>query len=935
MKNTRFFGILLLTCISISGLAQQVQKLPLDPKTRIGKLDNGLTYYIRKNELPKNRCEFYIAQKVGSILEEESQRGLAHFLEHMCFNGTKNFPDNSLIKYLEKIGVKFGENVNAYTSIDETVYNLSNVPLTRESILDTALLVLHDWSGFVSLESKDIDDERGVIREEWRSRNTGNYRVMESGIKEMLVHSQYANRTPIGSIDVINNFAYQTIKDYYKKWYRPDLQGIIVVGDIDVDQVEAKIKKLFSDIPTPVNPAIRTRFQVPDNNEPIVSIQTDSEVQQTQIGIYCKHDIIPDSMKTSVNYYFKNVMNSLVSRMFNARLNEVSKNPNPPFAGARGGYGSFLITPAKDAWSVSASPRNNNDFDQALRAIIRENERMRRFGFTTSEFTRAKTSLLRNYETAFNEKDKQKNGAYIKECQENFISNEPMPGIDFEYNLVNKVLPQLPLAVINKMVQQYVSDTNIVFSFTGPKKEGISTPTKEQILKAWKEVRQEKITVYVDNVSNKPLMEKRPVAGKIVKEEAKPFGYTQWTLSNGVKVLVKKTDFKKDQVTMNSYSPGGSSLVSDTDYPSSTVINEVSSLGGVGQFSSVELGKILNGKLVSVRPSVGTLSEAINGSASPKDFETLMQLTYLYFTQPRMDKDAYDSWMVSKKNQLENVSLDPMNSFSDSVMNLVTNKNPRGKRLDLEMLKKVDYNKAMDIYKDRFADAGDFTFFFTGNVEPDSIRKSVELYLGGLPSKNRKENFKDQGVYPPKGIVKNNFIKKLQIPKSTVFVYYSGEIPCTLENMILINYVKSMLNIIYTENIREKEGGSYGVNVSGNISKFPKQRFAFQIQFDTDPIKKDKLVGIVYNEIRKFISEDQNEVNLNKVKENMLKTHQESLNENQYWANAIYSQIANGMDVNTDYEKIVKGVTTAKVCDFAKKLFPQNNIIEVSMSPEK
>ncbi|NWJ52683.1 MAG: insulinase family protein [Bacteroidetes bacterium] len=935
MKKISLLSFLLLFCISFSGLAQQAQTLPLDPKTRIGKLDNGLTYYIRKNELPKNRGEFYIAQKVGSILEEENQRGLAHFLEHMCFNGTKNFPGNSLIKYLEKIGVKFGENVNAYTSLDETVYNLSNVPLTRETILDSALLVLHDWSSFVSLESKDIDDERGVIREEWRTRNTGGYRVLESGVKEMFANTQYANRMPIGSIDVINNFAYQAIKDYYKKWYRPDLQGIIVVGDIDVDKVEAKIKQIFSDIPAPVNPAVRTHFQVPNNTEPIVSIQTDPEVQQTQIAIYCKHDIVPVEMKSSVNYYFMSLINNLISTMFNARLFELSKSPTPPFAFARGGYGEFFLTPTKDAWSITTMPRNNNETDLALRAVIRENERMRRFGFTASEYSRAKTELLRSYETAFNEKDKQKNDAYVRECVQHFISNEPMPGIDYEFDLVNKVLPKLPLEAINKMVQQYVSDTNMVFSFTGPKKEGISTPTKEQILNAWKEVKKENITAYVDKVSNKPLIDKKPAGGKIVKTELKPFGYKQWTLSNGVKVLVKKTDYKKDQVIMSSYSPGGSSLVNDSDYPSSTVINEITTLGGVGPFSSVELEKMLTGKIVSVSPSVGALNESINGNASPKDFETLMQLTYLYFTQPRMDKDAYNSWMVRKKNQLENASLNPMNSFVDSIITVITNKNPRGKRLNLEMLKKVDYNKVMDIYKDRFADASDFTFFFTGNVEPDSIKNSVELYLGSLPAKNRKENFKDRGIYPPKGVVKNNFNKKLEVPKTTVFIAYTGEIPYTLENDILIDYVKSILDIVYTENIREKEGGSYGVGVMGSINKFPKQRFGFQINFDTDPAKREKLTGIVYDEIKKIVTDGPNEVNLNKVKENLLKTYQENLNENGYWSGVIYSQVVNGVDVNTDYAKIVKSVTPTQIRNFAKKIFSQNNIIEVSMSPEK
>lgn len=934
MKRLNLYTIILLICISINGFAQQEQLLPLDSKTRIGKLDNGLTYYIRKNELPKNRGEFYIAQKVGSILEEENQRGLAHFLEHMCFNGTKHFPGNSLIKYLESIGVKFGENVNAYTALDETVYNLSNVPLTRETIIDSALLVLHDWSGFVSLDDKEIDNERGVIREEWRTRNTGNYRVMDAMIKEVFKNSQYENRLPIGSIDIINNFPYQTIKDYYKKWYRPDLQGIIVVGDVDVDKVEAKIKKLFADIPTPVNPAPRTRFQGPNNTTPIVSIQTDPEVQQIQLSMYCKHDAFPTEMKSTINYYMLHVINDLVSTMFNARLFELSKKPTPPFAGARGGYGEFIVTPVIDAWSVSASPRNNNEADTALRAIIRENERMRRFGFTASEFSRAKTELLRSYETAYNERNKQKNDAYVNECVQLFLNNEPMPGISYEYDLINKVLPGIPLEAINKVAQDYVSDTNVVFTVSGPQKEGVTIPTKDQVLAIWDEVRKEKIEAYIDIVSDKPLLEKKPTTGKVIKTEMKPFGYTQWTLSNGVKVLLKKTDYKKDQIIMNSYSPGGSSLVKDADLPSVSVLNEVVRLGGVGQFNSVELDKMLTGKIVTVSPSVGSLNEAIVGSASPKDFETLLELTYLYFTQPRKDQDAFNSWVVRKKNQLENAAQNPMNSFIDTLTTVMTNRNPRGIRFNLDMLSKVDYNKVMEIYKDRFKDASEFTFFFTGNIESDSVKKLVELYLGGLPSINRKENFKDLGIYPPKGIVKNNFNKKLQVPKSTVFVAYTGDIPFTLENIVLMDYVESILNIIYTESIREKEGGSYGVSVNGNLNKVPKQRFSFQIYFDTDPAKKDKLTEIVYDEVKKLIIDGPSDVNINKAKEFMLKKQQEDLAENGYWSGIIYNQTVLGIDSHTTIEKIISSVTPAMIKDFAKKIFSQGNTIEISMSPE-
>jgi zinc protease len=474
-----------------------------------------------------------------------------------------------------------------------------------------------------------------------------------------------------------------------------------------------------------------------------------------------------------------------------------------------------------------------------------------------------------------------------------------------------------------------------VFTVSGPQKVGVAIPTKEQVLAIWDQVRKEKIEPYVDVVSNKPLMEKVPAGGKVVKTEEKPFGYTQWTLSNGVKVLVKKTDYKKDEVVMNSYSPGGSSLVKDADVPSVSVVNELVRQGGVGQFNSVQLEKMLTGKIVSVSPFVSDLSEGIGGSASPKDFKTLMELTYLYFTQPRKDQDAYNSWVVRKKSQLENAAQNPMNTLIDTLVKVITNHNPRGKRFDLEMLGKVDYNKVMDIYKDRFADASGFTFFFTGNIEPDSIKGLVETYLGGLPSTNRKETFKDLGLYPPKGIVKNNFEKKLQVPKSTVVIAYTGAIPYSIENNVLMDYVESILNIIYTETIREKEGGSYGVSVNGNISKLPKQRFTFEVYFDTDPAKREKLTGIVYEEIKKLIADGPSEANVEKAREFMLKKHQEELTENGYWSGIIYTQIVLGMDYHTTIEKVTSSVTPAMIKEFAKKIFSQGNIIEVSMSPTK
>ncbi len=934
MKKKSFLPLIILVFTTLCGYGQTGQSIPPDPAVRTGKLSNGLTYFIRHNELPKQRAEFYIAQKVGSILEEENQRGLAHFLEHMCFNGTKNFPGNTLIQELEKKGIKFGQNVNAYTAFDETVYNLSNIPVSREGIIDTALLVLHDWSGFVSLTDKDIDDERGVIREEWRTSNMGYRRVQEQFIREVFAGTQYSERMPIGSIDVINTFPYKVLRDYYKKWYRPDLQAIIVVGDIDVDKTEAKIKQLFADIPAPVNAAPRPEFLIPDNSDPIVSVVSDPEADMTSVMVFCKQNAVTGTMKSQPEYLVTKIINDLVTSMFSQRLSELVQKPDPPFSNTNIMMGDFMVAPTKWAWSAMAIPGTNNDSEVALRALLTENERMRLHGFHASELERAKTNFLRGYETAYNERDKQLSGMYVREYVKLFTANEPSPGIEWEYDFVRKQLDKITVEQVNQVAKTFVTDTNMVFVITGPEKSDVILPDREKIIAIWKEVRNEKPSEYVDELSDKPLLEKKPVAGKVTETKQQPFGYTQWTLSNGVKVMIKKTDFKQDQVIMSSYSPGGSYLFSAADMPSALAINSIIPLSGVGQLNRIELDKLLTGKVVYVSPEVNALNEKISGMASPKDFETLMQLTYLYFTQPRMDQDLFNTWISTRKTELENESLNPENSLNDTINKIMTGNNPYGREMDLDMLGKVDYNKVMDLYKDRFADGGDFTFFLTGNVEADSIKGLVETYLGGLPSLKRNENFKDRGVYPQSGQVKSHFDKKMQTPKATVNIIYTGEIPYTLENRILMNYLGSLLNIIYTESIREKEGGTYGVGVYGNITKLPAERFSLQVSFDTDPLKAEKLKGIVYDEINRIRAQSPGNDYVNKVKEFTLKNHQEQLVNNRYWESMISGMVVNGIDSHSDFDKIVASITPEMIRDFAERIFSQGNVAEIVMSPE-
>lgn len=867
------------------------------------------------------------------MLENENQRGLAHFLEHMCFNGTKNFPSNSLIKELENRGVKFGENINAYTSFDETVYNLSNINVQRSSMVDTALLVLHDWSNFVSLTDKDIDDERGVIREEWRTGNTGNSRVMDTYIKEVYPNNISGNRMPIGSIDVINNFSHQQLRDYYKKWYRPDLQAIIIVGDIDVNDIEARIRRIFSDIPKPVNPAKRAYVSVENNREPIVAIATDPEVNSTQVSLMYKQETVPFAERNSASYLINNIIQGVVTRMINMRFAEISLKSNPPFQGAEAGYGHYMVSISKDAWSTSASAKSGESLN-ALKAIVRENERMRHFGFKVSELERVKTEFLSQYDLIYNEKEKQQHSEYVGEYVKNFTINEPMPGIEFEYNFVREALSNLTIEKINKVAMSYVTDTNMVIVVSGPKKEGVYTPSKEEILSAINEVKKESITPYEDKVVNKPLLSNLPKGGKVVKTEQAPFGYTKWTLSNGAKVYLKKTDYKKDQILLYGFSEGGSSLFDEKETPNYIVIDEIVPLGGLGEFDPLELSKVLNGKIADVSASVSSSIESVSGEASPKDFETLMKLTFLKFTQPRRDEVAFKNYLSRKKNQLENAELNPMTALSDSIRATLYNHNPLVVKFDKTMLDKVNYEQVLRLYKERFANASDFSFVLTGNVDSDVVKPLVETYLGGLPRTNKTEKWKDRGIRMVEGVKIVDFEKKLSTSKTTIFINYSGKAKYSLESDVLMDFVSSILDFRYTEAIREKEGGSYGVSVNGSIDNKPVEQYTLQVSFDTDPKLKAKLVGIVHAEIKNLIENGPSLEDVNKVKEFKLRKNQEMQIENGYWQSVLSQYLLNKVDYSSSYVKIVQSVTPEMVKNAAKKWLAQGNVVEVMMSPK-
>ena len=930
----RLFTALLILGSAVMASAQQqpqMPPIPTDPNVRIGKLENGLTYYIRHNELPEDRADFYIAQKVGSILEEENQRGLAHFLEHMCFNGTTNFPGKGIINWLETIGVRFGENLNAYTSIDETVYNINNVPVMRDGIVDSCLLILHDWANDLTLDPKEIDNERGVIHEEWRTGQGAMMRMYEQALPKAFEGSKYGHRLPIGTIEVIDNFPYQALRDYYEKWYRPDQQGIVVVGDIDVDKVEAKIKEIFSPIEMPANAAERVYEQVPDNKEPIITIAKDKEQPSTVIYIWHKHPATPNEAKGNMGYLVQNYLFSMIESMLNARLEELKQSAEPPFIDAGSGNNDFLLAKTVEAFAGIAISKEDG-IPTALAAIIREIERARKHGFTASEYARAKAEYLRMLESAYNERDKMKNNQYVQEYIRHFIDNEPIPGIEMEYTIMNQLAPNIPLEAINSVLPQLIKDENIVINIFGPDKEGMVYPTEAEILDILNKTKAEEITAYVDKVSDEPLMKEAPKAGKIVKTEEGPFGSTALTLSNGVRVVVKTTDFKADEIRMRAFSPGGTSVFGTKEALQLKMLNSVAGLGGLGNFSNVDLEKVLAGKKATIGATISGLSEGLNGSCSPKDLETLLQLVYLSFTAPRMDDAAFQSFKQRTKASLANQEADPMTALTDTLQMEMYGNHPMAGRIKAEMIDQIDYNRIMEMYKDRFKEAGDFTFLFVGNINLEEAKPLIETYLGGLPTINRKENYQDIKMDIRKGAHKNLFTKQMETPKATVLNIISGNCEYNLKNDLLMTMLSQTMSMVYLETVREKEGASYGVSAFGQLSRGVKDEAIFQIYFDTDPAKREKMEQIVVSELQKVAQEGPRPEHLAKVKEFLLKKHIENAKENGYWLGQLNSYYWHNTDMNTDYEKLVNELGVEDVKNFTKALLDQGNIIEITMT---
>ena len=904
--------------------------VPMDPKVRKGTLDNGFTYYIRHNETPENRAEFYLFNNFGAIMETPEQNGLAHFAEHMAFNGTENFPDKGVLDYMESIGVKFGHNVNAFTSYDMTVYNLANVPVTREGVIDSSLLVLHDWAGKVSYDNEEIDKERGVIHEEWRTRRSADFRMRNKTNKVLYKGSKYAEHDVIGDIDIIDNFEYETLKSFYEDWYRPDLQAVAIVGDVDVEAVEKKIKDLFSGLEMPEKPKERYVAEVPDHKEPRVAIVTDEEASRSMVSIYYKHDAITEK---DMDYYRQTYLHNLYMRMINNRLSELTQKANPPFVYGYSYYGNVVRD--KDAY-VSLAIAGNDQLLEAVKALTSENEKVSKHGFTITELERTKKAMISDLEKQYNNRDKVKSGRLVWSYLSHFMTNDPAPGIEFEYDYAQKFLPNIKLEEINALADKWITDENMVIAVNAVEKEGMSLPEKEDFLKVIADVKGMKLEKYEDAVTDKPLVENIENMGEVVNESSsEKLGTTTMELSNGLKITIKPTDFKENEVLMKAYSQGGLSLVSNQDIASARLMSAFMSVNGLGEFSSIALNKKLSDKNVSVNAYLSDLKEEIRGNCESKDLETTQQLTYLHFMEPREDEAAATSIKQRYGALLENRAADPRYAFSDSVQTVMANYHPRETPFDKELLNKADYQKAREIYAERFSDAADFEFFFVGNIDPEKAKPMFEKYLGSLSSSNKDEEFKDHGIYPPEGSVKKVIEREMKVPKASVYVNFNGELKYNKKNILLMRAIDHILELRYTETIREEQGGSYGVGVRASTSNYPKERFSLSMQFDCAPEKYEMLKGIVYEEVEKLYTEGPSEEDLKKAREYFLKSREEQLKENSFWLSALEKKSWNKMDVtDDDYESMVKSLTVKDIKKAAKKYLKGAGNVDVVMIPE-
>lgn len=929
MKIFQSKYLLFFLLIGFKSAAQFSTTVPLSKDVVSGKLKNGMKYYVLHNEWPKDRVCFYFAQNVGAILENDDQNGLAHFLEHMAFNGTQNFEGKGIIDMLEKKGVSFGKDINAYTAQDQTVYNLSNVPANDSKLIDSCLLALHDWSGFLSLKDAEIDAERGVIREEWRTRRNSEFRLRLETDKVLYKDSKYAKRDVIGDLNLINTFDYQVLRDYYKKWYRPDLQAVIVVGDIDPKEIEKKIIETFSSIEMPKNAAERYYVSVPKNKGMNYVLAKDKEANETNVVLYFKKEF--DKVKNSETIR-RDLINNLCTDMMNRRYQEFIQNNETAVLSI--GTGTTEVSRLTDGYYLFVTPKNNKTLE-GFKEMMIETERAVRYGFTQKELDRNKEAVLSSYENLLQNKDKFESDGLSEELVNYFLKAIPFESIETQYENVKKRLASITLAEINQAVKKLQTTDNIVMTVTGPDKSDVGYPVKAEYVAIMESVKKMKLEKYKETDTDQPLISAELKGSKVAKET--PIegvsGAKSYVLANGARIVLYPTTLAKDEVLFSAFSFGGSSLIKTEDIPSSQIAVSLVDNSGLGAFKSTDLKDKLNGKIVDIKPYITELTEGFKGSSNQKDLETLLQLLYLYFEQPRFDNDAYSRMLTSFSNSIENTANTNPKVFQDTISQLNYNHNKRVPLVNEEFLKQLNFEKASEIYKQRIKNAADFTFTFTGNL-PENVIELMEKYIGSISSDaNKKENFVDNHLDPAPGVAKQLLVREMNVPKASVYIRFVKQFPYNYKNVFTSHILAELLSKKYLDLIREEEGGSYGVHVSSGVNRMPSEEYTMTINFDSDPEKEEKLTKIVYEQINLMQKNLAKDEDIQSVKNTLLKARAEKIMTNGFWLGNLNSMLLNNDTFKNDviYKQTLNSVTAEDIKAFAKEFFAKPSTVEVIM----
>ena len=937
MQNKMKHFLTIVALFFACNIYAQQGKIDNDNTIRKGILPNGMTYYIRHNAQTKGVADFYIAQKVGSILEEKRQRGLAHFLEHMAFNGTKHFPGNTLqpgiVAWCESVGIKFGANLNAYTSVDQTVYNISAAPITREGVIDSCLLILNDWSHELLLTDKEIDKERGVIEEEWRTRRSGMamQRLSEQAMPVIYAGTKYSDCMPIGNIDIVRTFPYNDLRDYYSKWYRPDLQAIIVVGDINEDKIEEKIKKLFAKIPLPQNPAHRIYYPIGNNEKMILYTATDKEQPTVNFTLYMKRDVTPKQERNTIQNYADDYKTNILRMAINDRLEELSRTKNAPFISASVRSGNFFLASTKDAFELSGVLKEGKVIE-AIQLLVGEVERARANGITIDELKRGKAEMLSYAENDYNDRSNRRNGEFVEQCVQNFLEETPIIEPEKELEMVRKLDKTVTIDDVNALAKTIITNQNQVVTMFGPDKNTFKMPTNSSIENAILKAQKQHYTPYkTQNTLTERLITKLPKPGSIKSERTYKYGYTEFTLSNGLKVYVRPTNFEPDEVNLKLFSLGGKNIYPDSEMPNLTYLMAGATIGGVGQYNDLTLEKMLAGKTATVTPFIDNDTRGMAGTSNVKDTKTLLELVYLYFTQPRKDPQAFKNLMEQQQEFLTNAHVNPMLAYNDTLHKVAYATN-RMASMDKEQLKRVNYNRIMHIYKELFANAANFKLILTGNININKLKPLLCQYIATLPSNNTKETI---GTYEPKlvdGKKTYIFHKKQTTPTAITTIVIKGKMEYNNRNELLMDAIGQLLRIVYTEKVREDKGGTYSVQASGDLQHHPNNEALLRIAFQTDPQKYNDLIPIVYKELEKMATEGPLQQDLDKVKAYELKVYNQVLRMNNYWEYVLYTDLYNGIDVDTDFRYIVENMTCGDIRTTLRNLLNQNNCIEVTMT---